>query len=91
MTETNPDKPRKPLADSVLDWAVIGLLVSWGVLGLTATWTVAANWAGTSYTIEYHDERLDDHETRLRGLERQLDTISGDVRWIRRAIENGGY
>lgn len=91
MTESGHRKPLKSPVGIAFDWSVAAVIVSWAVLGITAAWSIGSDWVSASYSIDLHQQQIADHETRLRGLESQLDTISADVRWIRRTIENGDH
>ncbi|HET6428645.1 MAG TPA: hypothetical protein VFJ30_09565 [Phycisphaerae bacterium] len=52
-----------------------------------ALWSAAADRATTKAAVERNRAAMADHESRLRALERELQGIAADVRWIRRAIE----
>lgn len=68
--------------------ATIGLLVSWSLTVIGCVWAVSADHTQVSAKLQVHQLRVDDHEARLRELEKQTGAIAADVRWIRQDLEN---
>jgi len=59
------------------------------VLGLVlgAVWAASADRAGSHQQLHQQAQRIEDHERRLRSVERDLAQMAADVRWIRATME----
>ena len=52
-----------------------------------AVWAASADRSGLGETIREHEEQINDHEARLRAVEKDIHQTAADVRWIRQAME----
>ena len=65
----------------------VAILVTWALTIIGAVWAASADRASLAGQVQFSAEQIADHEARLRTLERQTSQIAGDVRWIRRTLE----
>ena len=65
-------------------WVIIGLIVGWSLTAAGGVWAVASTTASLQADVAANTEAISDHEKRLRVLER----MAGDVRWIRKRLED---
>lgn len=63
------------------------ILVTWSLTIIGAVWAASANLAVIVGRVDGNQVRVDDHETRLRALELQMQQVANDVRWIRLTME----
>jgi len=67
--------------------ALIGLLVTWSTTIVGVAWALSADRTSVVRQIDATTLRVDDHEARLRAIEKQTAEIAADVRWIRSTLE----
>ena len=69
--------------------AATALIVGWALTLGGVVWAASAERERLTRQAEMHTASLDDHEARIRSMERELNGIAADVRWIRRHMEDG--
>lgn len=70
--------------------ALIGMLLTWSATIVGAVWAASADRTSIVRQVDATVVRVDDHEARLRAIEKQTTEIATDVRWIRNHIETWG-
>jgi hypothetical protein len=63
--------------------ALVGLLLTWSATIVGAVWAASADRTSLVRQVDATAARVDDHEARLRAIEKQTSEIAADVRWIR--------
>ena len=77
-----------PAKHRLLRWVPeIAVLVTWSLTVIGAVWAVSAERADVQHELREQRSTMNDHEARLRALERQASEIAADVRWIRQTLE----
>jgi septal ring factor EnvC (AmiA/AmiB activator) len=69
--------------------AIAASVVTVSAALLGAVWAASAEREGSRQQIEQQAGRIEDHEARLRSVEKDLGQIATDVRWIRASLEQG--
>ena len=67
--------------------AVAGSVATAAAVLLGAVWAASADRQGVGGQLEHQARQLEDHETRLRTIERHTEQTAADVRWIRHRME----
>jgi flagellar basal body-associated protein FliL len=80
----NPSQKRKPLR---LLLAVAGTLLTLAVGVVSFVWAASADRANVERTLKANEKRIEDHEQRLRAVERDVPEIATNVQWIRSEME----
>ena len=68
-------------------WLAVGLIVSWAVTVVGGIWGLASDRQALMGQAKVHSRQIEDHEQRVRVIERKLERIATDVQWIRRHLE----
>jgi len=66
---------------------VVGPVVAGVFAVLGVVWAASADRAGVERTLRANEKRIEDHEERIRAVERDMPQVATDVKWIRKAIE----
>jgi outer membrane murein-binding lipoprotein Lpp len=70
--------------------AIIAVIVGWALTVAGGVWVTAAEHTRIASGVEQQASQIEDHEQRLRAIEREIGDVASDVRWIRGSIESGG-
>lgn len=69
--------------------ALIGLLVTWLLTIIGTVWAMSADRTAAMQQIKQTQGQVTDHEDRVRTIEKQMERIATDVKWIRDRLEKG--
>jgi septal ring factor EnvC (AmiA/AmiB activator) len=69
--------------------ALVGLLATWLITIVSTVWALSADRTQAMQRIEQTQVHVADHEERVRSVEKQMERIATDVKWIRDRLEKG--
>lgn len=82
MTETEQKREQRRW-----HWTLAAMLLAWVLTFAQGVWVVSADHTSSRAEADAAAEVIEDHETRIRHVEREVSGISTDVKWIRNRLE----